>query len=160
MCFQVEMKGKGKLLTFWLVREDPPDHPEDEYNEGGSVFTEDETNISHWEIEATPDADSHTETEGEEKFWRECEMLEESEETKNIQKLNLDFCKESDKHDVDFEGKDQTEKSFNRNESHTIASSIESEECSDKAQIISDDCAGGKSQVTNDQATDDECTTL
>ena len=95
------MKGKGKLLTFWLVREDPPDHPEDEYNEGESVFTEDETNISHWEIEA----DSHTETEGEEKFWRECEMLEESEETKNNQKLSLDFCKESDKHDGDGEGK-------------------------------------------------------
>ena len=96
--FQVEMKGKGKLLTFWLVREDPPDHPEDEYNEGGSVFTEDETNISHWEIEATPDADDHTETEGEEKFWRECETLEGGEDIENNQKLSLDFCKESDKH--------------------------------------------------------------
>ena len=42
-----------------------------------------------------------------------------------------------------------------------IASSIESEECSDKAQIISDDiCVSGKSQLTNDQATDDKCTTL
>ena len=157
------MKGKGKLLTFWLVREDPPDHTEDEFNEGGSVFTEDETNISHWEIEATPDADSHTETEGEEKCWRECEKLEEGEDTKNTQKLSLDFCKESDKHDDDCEGKDQTEKSFYRNGSHMIiASSIESEECSgDKVQITSDDIrAGGKSQVTNDQASDDECTTL
>ena len=47
-------------------------------------------------------------------------------------------------------------------QSHVIiSSSIESEECSDKAQIISDDiCAGGKSQVTNDQASDNECTTL
>ena len=153
------MKGKGKVLTFWVVREDPPDHTEDEYNEGGSVFTEDETNISHWEIEDTPDAESHIE--GEEKFWRECETLEEGEGAKNNQKLSLDFSKESDKHDVDCERKDQTEKSFNRNDSHTIASSIESEECSDKAQIISEDiCAGGKSQVTNDQASDDECTTL
>ena len=156
------MKGKGKLLTFWLVREDPPDHTEDEFNEGGSVFTEDETNISHWEIEATPDADSHTEMEGKEKFWRECETLEEGEDIKNNQKLSLDFCKKSDKHDGDCEGKGQTENSFYRNDSHTIvASSIESEECSDKAQIISDDiCAGGESQVTNDQASDDECTTL
>ena len=153
------MKGKGKLLTFWLMREDSPDHPEDEYNEGGSVFTEDETNISHWEIEDTPDAESHIE--GEEKFWRECEMLDEGEDTKSNQRLSLDFCIESDKHDGDCEGKDQTEKSFNRNDSHMIASSIESEECSDKTQIISDNiCAGGKSQVTNDQATDDECTTL
>ena len=155
------MKGKGKLLTFWVVREEPPDYAEDEYNEGGSVFTEDETNISHWEIEATPDADSHTEAEGEEMFWSECETLEEGEGAENNQKLSLVFCKESDKHDVDFEGKDQTEKSFIRNDSHTIASSVESEECSNKTQIISDDiCAGGKSQVTDDQASDDECTTL
>ena len=156
------MKGKGKLLTFWLVREDPPDHTEDKYNEGGSVFTEDETNISHWEIETAPDADSHTETEGEEKFWRECETLEEGEDVKSNQKLSLDFCKESDKHDGDCEGKDQTEKLLYRNDSHIIiASGIESEECSDKAQIIRDDiCVGGESQVTNDQASDDECTTL
>ena len=155
------MKGKGKLLTFWLVREDPPDHTEDKY-EGGSVFTEDETNISHWEIETAPDADSHTETEGEEKFWRECETLEEGEDVKSNQKLSLDFCKESDKHDGDCKGKYQTEKSFYRNDSHVIiASSIESEKSSDKAKIISDDtCAGGKSPVTNDQASDDECTTL
>ena len=156
------MKGKGKLLTFWLVREDPLDHMEDEYNEGGSVFTEDEKNISHWEIEATHDAESHTEMEGEEKFWRECETLEEGEDIKNNQKLSLDFCKKSDKHDGDCEGKGQTENSFYRNDSHTIvASSIESEECSDKAQIIRDDiCVGGESQVTNDQASDDECTML
>ena len=78
------------------------------------------------------------------------------------QKLSLDFYKESDKHDGNCEGKDETEKSFYRNDSHVIiASSVVSEECSDKAKIISDDtCAGGKSQVTNDQASDDECTTL
>ena len=118
------MKGKGKLLTFWIIGEDP----QGGYNERESVFTEDEANNPHREIEATSDAESHTEKDDQETFCREYETKEDEDDTKSIPKLSLDLCKEPKKLG-DIEGNDQTENPFYRNDSHKIvASDIESEE--------------------------------